>query len=82
MKDFSKEELLSLIQDRGLKITKVLDVTQSGFASPYKKVVYSEEQLQKDIELFDLTVCGTEYLLLTDEEIKHIEKEGYLNETF
>ena len=82
MKDFKKEELIELIQERGLKITEVLDVTQTGFTSPYKYVVHSQEQLQKDIELFNLTICGQEYLLLTDKEIEHIEKEGYLNETF
>ena len=82
MKDFSKEELIDLIQNRGLKITKVLDVTHTGSTSPYKYVVHSEEQLQQDIELFDLTVISTEYLLLTYDEIEHIEKEGYLNETF
>lgn len=82
MKDFSKEELLELIQERGLKIMEVLDVKQTGFTSPYKYIVHSQEQLQKDIELFNLTICGQEYFLLTDVEIKHIEKEGYLNETF
>lgn len=78
MKQFTNEELIRMINEKGLKITRVLDVQMKGFETPYKYVMHSEEQLAFDIKLYNLTVLGSEYMLLTDEEIEHIEKEGYI----
>lgn len=79
MLEFSKEELIEMIKERDLKIVLVVDVVQKDFLkSPYKIVASTEEELEKDISLYDLTIeCKTK-MLLTDSEIKHISKKGVL----
>lgn len=76
--DLTKEELLQLINDRGdLKIVLVADVKQEGF-NPYKMIIESDEQLKSDVDLFDLTVISKEYKLLTYDEIKTVNEDGYI----
>lgn len=77
-KDFSNEELLTMIQNKDLKITLVVEVKQEGFNNSYKRTVESIEELNNDIELFKLTIVNQQYLLLSDTEIAHINKEGYI----
>lgn len=76
-KEFSKEELESMIQAKNLKIMLVAEVSTKtmGF---YKIVVKDEEELQRDLKLYDLTLDDTEYMLLTDKEIKHIQQKDYV----
>lgn len=77
-KVFNNQELLNMIKDKDLNIVLVLDVVQSGFEQPYKYIFESDEKLQADIDLFYLSVIDSKYILLSDEEIKHIKKEGAL----
>lgn len=77
-KVFNNQELLNMIKDKDLNIVLVLDVVQLGFEQPYKYIFESDEKLQADINLFYLSVIDSKYILLSDEEIKHIKKEGAL----
>lgn len=76
-KEFSKEELEVMIQAKDLKIMLVADVFTKTMGS-YKIVVNDDEELQKDLKLYDLTLDDTEYMLLTNKEIKHIQQKGYI----
>ena len=77
MQDFTKEELLEMIDKRDLKIVQVSTVQQEAFGQPYM-IAEDELEFEQTIKLFELTVLSQEYMILSDEEIKHINKEGYL----
>ena len=81
MEDFTKEELLKMINNRDLKIVQVSTVQQKGFGQPYM-IAEDELEFEETIKLFGLTVLSQEYMILSDEEIKHINKEGYLRWIF
>ena len=75
----TKNELLNMIEDRGdLQIVLVADVIQSGYTSPYKMIIQSNEQLEADTKLYGLHIVDKKYMLLTAEEIYTVNKEGYI----
>ena len=78
MKEFTTEELLEMIKDRGLKPVIVMTVKQENF-EPYKKPYSSMDEFEKDKKIFNLTLLDTEYMLLTDEEEKFCIRKGYLS---
>jgi hypothetical protein len=78
--EFSNEQLLEMIKDKGLNITLVLDVIQGNFIQPYKYIPTNNIISEDEINLFNLKILSKKYMLLTNEEIKHIKKEGYLIE--
>lgn len=78
--EFSNEQLMEMIKDKDLNITLVLDVIQGDFTQPYKYIPSENTISQEEINLFNLKILSKKYMLLTNEEIKHIEKEGYLIE--
>lgn len=77
MQDFTKEELLEMINNRDLKIVQVSTVQQKAFGQPYM-IAEDELEFEQNIKLFGLTVLSQEYMLLSDDEIKFVNKEGYL----
>ena len=77
MQDFTKEELLEMIDKRDLKIVQVSTVQQKAFGQPYM-IAEDELEFEQNIKLFGLTVLSQEYMLLSDDEIKFVNKEGYL----
>ena len=77
MQDFTKEELLKMIHNRDLKIVQVSTVQQKAFGQPYM-IAEDELEFEQTIRLFGLTVLSQEYMLLSDDEIKFVNKEGYL----
>ena len=77
MQDFTKEELLEMIDKRDLKIVQVSTVQQKAFGQPYM-IAEDELEFEQTIRLFGLTVLSQEYMLLSDDEIKFVNKEGYL----
>ena len=79
MQDFTKEELLEMIDKRDLKIVQVSTVQQKAFGQPYM-IAEDELEFEQTIKLFGLTVLSQEYMLLSDDEIKFVNKEGYLSE--
>ena len=79
MQDFTKEELLEMIDKRDLKIVQVSTVQQKAFGQPYM-IAEDELEFEQNIKLFGLTVLSQEYMLLSDDEIKFVNKEGYLSE--
>ena len=79
MQDFTKEELLEMIDKRDLKIVQVSTVQQKAFGQPYM-IAEDELEFEQTIRLFGLTVLSQEYMLLSDDEIKFVNKEGYLSE--
>ena len=79
MQDFTKEELLEMINNRDLKIVQVSTVQQKAFGQPYM-IAEDELEFEQNIKLFGLTVLSQEYMLLSDDEIKFVNKEGYLSE--
>ena len=75
----TKDELLNMIEDRGdLQIVLVADVIQSGYTSPYKYIIQSNEQLEADTKLYGLHIVDKKYMLLTAEEIYIVNKNGYI----
>lgn len=78
--EFSNEQLLEMIKDKGLNIALVLDVIQGNFMQPYKYIPTNNIISEDEISLFNLKILSKKYMLLTNEEIKYIEKEGYLIE--
>ena len=75
----TKNGLLNMIEDRGdLQIVLVADVIQSGYTSPYKMIIQSNEQLEADTKLYGLHIVDKRYMLLTAEEIYTVNKEGYI----
>lgn len=77
MKEFTTEELLEMINDRGLKPVMIMTVKQENF-EPYKVPYSSMEEFEEDKRIFNLTLINTEYMLLTDEEERKCSKDGYL----
>ena len=77
MQDFTKDELLKMINNRDLKIIQVSTVQQKAFGQPYM-IAEDELEFEQNIKLFGLTVLSQEYMLLSDDEIKFVNKEGYL----
>ncbi len=78
MKDFTKEELLTMIDERNLKIIKVSTVQQPGFEQTSLIAENDELKLKHCIDLFELTVLSQEHMILSHDEIKFVNKEGYL----
>ena len=79
MKEFTTEELLEMINQRGLKPVMIMTVKQKNSDSyrvPYTKL----EEFEEDKRIFNLILLDTEYMLLTDEEERTFIKEGYLPE--
>ena len=77
--NLNKKELLNMIEDRGdLQIVLVADVIQSGYTKPHKIIIHSNEQLEADTKLYGLHIVDKRYMLLTIEEIKIVDKEGYV----
>lgn len=79
MKEFTTEELLEMINQRGLKPVMIMTVKQKNsdtYRVPYAKL----EEFEEDKRFFNLTLLDTEYVLLTDEEERTFIKEGYLPE--
>ena len=77
--NLNKKELLNMIEDRGnLQIVLVADVIQSGYTSPYKMIIQSNEQLEADTKLYGLHIVDKKYMLLTAEEIYTVNKNGYI----
>ncbi len=74
---FTKEDLQKMIEDRGFEITLVAQVSTKNMGS-YTIAVSDEDELNDELKLFDLTLISSEYMLLTEEEIKQIKKRGYL----
>lgn len=74
---FSKEDLQKMFEDRGLEITLVAQVSTKTMGS-YTIAVSDEDELQDELKLFDLDIITSEYMLLTEEEIKQIKRRGYL----
>ncbi len=80
MKDFTKDELLKMINERNLKIIQVSTVKPKIFEQPYMIAENDELKLKHCVDLFELTILSQEYMLLSDDEIKFVNKEGYLDE--
>ncbi len=75
----TKDDLLKMIEDRGdLQIVLVADVIQSGYTEPYKYIIQSNEQLEADTKLYGLHIVDKKHMLLTAEEIKIVDKDGYI----
>ena len=79
MKKFTTEELLEMINQRGLKLYMVLTVKQESF-EPYKVPYTTMEEFEEDKRIFGLTLLNTEYMLLTDAEERECIRNGYLPE--
>lgn len=77
MKEFTTEELLKMISQRGLKPVMVMTVKQENF-DPYKIPYTNMEEFEEDKRIFNFTLINTEYVLLTDEEERKCNKDGYL----
>ena len=73
----AKEDLQKMIEDSGFEITLVAQVSTKNMGT-YTIVVSDEDELNDELKLFDLTLISSEYMLLTEEEIKYIKKNGYL----
>ena len=82
IKDFNNQEIDEMIQKRGLKLTCVVTVKSQLSDSSYLMIKDSEENFEKDKELFNLLILEEKYMLLTMDEIIHINNEGYFNETY
>jgi len=78
MKEFSTEELLEMVKQRGLKPVMIMTVKQENF-EPYKVPYSTMEEFEEDKRIFNLTLLDTEYMLLTDEEEKFCIRNGYLS---
>ena len=79
MKEFATDELLEMINQRGLKPYMVLTVKQESF-EPYNVPYSSIEEFEEDKRIFGLTLLNTEYMLLTDAEERECIRNGYLPE--
>lgn len=79
MKEFSTEELLEMIKQRGLNPVMIVTVKQENF-EPYKVPYRTIEEFEEDKRIFNLTLLDTEYMLLTDEEERKCIKDGVLPE--
>lgn len=79
MKDFTTEELLEMINQRGLKPVMIVTVKQENF-EPYKVPYTNMEEFEEDKRIFNLTLIDTEYMLLTDKEESECIKDGILPE--
>lgn len=79
MKEFSTEELLEMIKQRGLKPVMIMTVKQENF-EPYKVPYSTIEEFEEDKRIFNLTLIDTEYVLLTDSEERKCIKDGILPE--
>lgn len=81
---FSKEQLLKLILDKGLEITLVatVDVKKSEYPvfgiTSFLTTAIDEKDLEDKLKIYNLDLIDKKYMLLTNEEISHIEKKGYL----
>lgn len=73
----AKEDLQKMFEDGGFEITLVAQVSTKTMGS-YTIVVSDEDELKDKLKLFDLTLISSEYMLLTEDEIKQILKDGYL----
>lgn len=81
LSDFSIQEIEEMLREKGLKLTcvvKVNDVKQKGLNGSYLTIKSSEEQFERDKNIFNLRVLEENYMLLTCDEIKQIDKDGYL----
>lgn len=76
-KEFTKEELVCMITDKGLKIMLVANASTKTMGS-YTIVVDDEAALEEEMKLYNLKIEDREYMLLSDTEIKHIQQKGYL----
>ena len=79
MKEFTTEELLEMINQRGLKPVMVMTVKQGDF-EPYKVPYSSMEEFEEDKRIFGLTLLNTEYMLLTNDEERECIRRGNLPE--
>ena len=79
MKEFTTEELLEMINQRGLKPYMVLTVKQENFDT-YKVPYTTMEEFEEDKRIFGLTLIDTEYMLLTNDEERQCIRNGYLPE--
>ena len=67
MKEFTTEELLEMITNRGLKPVMIVTVKQESF-EPYKVPYTNMTEFLEDKRIFNLTLLDTEYVLSTVED--------------
>ncbi len=79
MKEFTTDELLEMIKQRGLKPVMIMTVKQENF-EPYKVPYSTIEEFEEDKRIFNLTLINTEYILVTDEEERECIRRGNLPE--
>ncbi len=79
MKEFTTDELLEMIKQRGLKPVMIMTVKQEKF-EPYKVPYSTIEEFEEDKRIFNLTLINTEYILVTDEEERECIRRGNLPE--
>ena len=79
MKKFVTEELLELINQRGLKPVMIMTVKQ-GNSEPYKVPYTNIEEFEEDKRIFNLILLETAYMLLTNDEERECIRNGYLPE--
>lgn len=79
MKEFTTDELLEMIKQRGLKPVMIITVKQENF-EPYKVPYSTIEEFEEDKRIFNLTLINTEYILVTDEEERECIRRGNLPE--
>jgi hypothetical protein len=77
MKEFTTDELLEMIKQRGLKPVMIMTVKQENF-EPYKVPYSTIEEFEEDKRIFNLTLINTEYILVTDEEERECIRRGNL----
>ena len=80
MKEFTTDELLEMIKQRGMKPVMIMTVKQGDIYEPYKVPYSTMEEFEEDKRIFNLTLLNTEYMLLTDAEERQCIRNGYLPE--
>ena len=77
MKEFTTDELLEMIKQRGMKPVMIMTVKQENF-EPYKVPYSTMEEFEEDKRIFKLTLINAEYMMVTDEEERECIRRGNL----